>query len=135
MRITESQLRRIIRQEARRLTEMPARRPAAGRGRARPPVGRSGAKKGWMGETYSSIARNIVADFEDGLEPYQLAEYAIEATAEFEPGYEPEYAMGEFNNRMKVIGDESNEILKLVMGMNPEAGAALEQGLSEFTGF
>ena len=134
MRITESQLRRIIRQEARRLTEMPARRPVAGHGRAKPPSARGGAKKGWMGETYSTIARNVVRDFEDGLEPYQLAEYAIEATAEFEPGYEPEYGMGEFNNRMKVIGDESNEILKLVMGMNPEAGATPEQGLSEFTG-
>jgi hypothetical protein len=97
-----------------------------------------------MGETYSDIARSVVQDFEDDIEPYQLAlarararlaEYAIEATAEFEPGYEPEYGMGERNNRMKVIGDESNEILKLVMGMNPDAGAALEQGLSEFTGF
>ena len=70
-----------------------------------------------------------------GLEPYQLAEYAIEATAEFEPGYEPEYAMGEFNNRMKVIGDESEVIYNLVMQMDPEAGAALRQGLDDFEGF
>lgn len=135
MRITESQLRRIIRQEAQRLTEMPARRPAAGQGRAMP-TGRGGGKKGWMGETYSTIARNVVREFGAGrMSDVELAEYAIEATAEFEPGYEPEYGLGEFNNRMKVIGDESKEILKLVMGMNRDAGAALEHGLSEFTGF
>lgn len=135
MKITESQLRRIIRQEVRQLTEMPARRPAAGRGRAKPPAARGGAKKGWMGETYSTIARNVVRDFADGREPEEIAEYAIEATAEFEPGYEPEYAMGEFNNRMKVIGDESEIIYNLVMQMDPEAGAALRQGLDDFEGF
>lgn len=134
MRITESQLLRIIRQEARRLTEMPTRRRAAGRGRTNPAASRLGGKKGWMGETYSSIARNVVLDAQR-VEPWQLAEYAILATAEFEPGYEPEYDMDSHSNRMNVIGDASNEILELVMGMNPEAGAALEQGLSEFTGF
>lgn len=136
MRITESQLRRIIRQEARRLTEMPTRRPAAGRGRATPAASRGGAKKNYLGQSYSSIARDIVTNFKSGAEPYELADQAIEGTAMFEPGYEPSYeGPGDHSDRMNIIGDDSEIIYGLVVKMDPAAGAALRQGLDEFDGY
>lgn len=133
MRITESQLRRIIRQEVRSLTEMPARRPAAG-GRARPAAG--GSKKNHMGQRYSDIAQDIVTSFRSGGEPYELADQAIQGTAIFEPGYEHSgMGYGDDSDLMNIIGDESEVIYGLVMALDPEVGAALRQGLDEFEGY
>ena len=138
MRITESQLRKIIRQEARRLTEMPARRPVAGRGRVTPVASPDGSTKNYRGETFSYVARNVVKGFMDGLEPYVLAEDAIMGSLmdkDFEPGYTPSGDTGDHQERMNVISDNSEIIYNLVVQMNPEAGVALRQGLDDFSGF
>ena len=111
MRITESQLRRIIRQEVRQLTEMPARRPPGGRGRGH--------------ASEHDIASDVVKIFTAGhVMPYELVEFAAEELT----GKDPEIAM-----RRPEVREAMSEILDIVMGFNPKAAAAFKLGLGDFT--
>ena len=129
MRITESQLRRIIRQEVRRVRLTEIHIPTYG-------IPTSTIRRAQKGiRTLGQTAQHIVDMHNQGFEPLELAHAAIERTAFYEPGYEPSFEPGDHSDRMHIIGDHSKVILRLVKGLDPAAGEALEQGLNEFEGF
>ena len=127
-RLTESQLRRIIRQEVRRVRLTEIHIPTFGDDTAT-------LRRAQKGITFGQIAQHIVDMHNQGFEPWELGEAAVEKTAIYEPGYEPSFEPGDHSDRMNIIGDHSETILRLVQGLDPDAAAALKQGLSEFDGF
>ena len=68
-------------------------------------------------------------------EPEQIVETMVEMTAKYEPGYRPSGELGDFNDRMKIIGDQASEAVALIARVDPEAAEVLEAALGEFDGF
>lgn len=178
MRITESQLRRIIRQEVQALRE--ARRPtpaqirnmsareyqkyraeedkrllaiqrkAAGgtaaelskRARAAAAAEPARAPRSGTAPTVTGGRPKVRAAAQEALEMYyadyepeQIIETMVEMTAKYEPGYRPSGELGDFNDRMKIIGDQASEAVALIARVDPEAAEVLEAALGEFDGF
>ena len=68
-------------------------------------------------------------------DPEQIVETMVEMTAKYEPGYQPSGELGDFNDRMKIIGDRASEAVSLIARVDSEAAKVLETSLGEFEGF